>query len=199
MALVYDRSNPTDWRHDEARRDEAHGLGVLCVQLQSEPGAIGQAANFDGIDDQVLFPTFLDTLIADNDISVAFWFNLPTGSILSVLIKREVCNVGAFLDIRMTANRTLQFEVDDGDPAHLTAAFALSSEGWHHVVFTRSGTDLRAYVDGALVDQRMTIVTLEQSVAIEKIAHQCRSQIDGGRRESLRVSTSHCREKNLVE
>ena len=136
--------------------------GQASGDVQYSAGVIGQAAIFDGIDDQVLFPTFLDTVITDNDFSIAFWFDLPTGELLSVLGKREICAVSPFFDIRMGAGRVMAFEVSDLGGFYTVATPATTS-GWHHVVFTRSGTVLQAFLDGKLVDQGVTPATLDFS------------------------------------
>jgi hypothetical protein len=136
--------------------------GQAIGDLQYAAGVIGQAAMFDGVNDQVLFPTFSDALITVNDFSISYWFNTPSGSLLSVLGKREICAASLFYDIRMNANRSMGLEVNDG-----VTSFVVSSgdttPGWHHVAFTRSGTDFQAFLDGELVDQNVSPATLDFS------------------------------------
>jgi hypothetical protein len=74
--------------------------GQAFGDLQYAPGVIGQAASFDGTDDQVLFPTFSDALLGQNDFTIAFWFNIPVDEGYSVLGKRAICGRDPFLDIR---------------------------------------------------------------------------------------------------
>lgn len=136
--------------------------GQASGDLQYAAGVIGQAATFDGVDDQVLFPTFSDSLITDSDFSVSFWFNLPSGPLLSVLGKRESCSVSPFFDIRRSANGSMVFEVSDSSGFHQLFSPATTA-GWHHVALTRTGTNLEAFLDGALVAQTTTPSTLDLS------------------------------------
>jgi hypothetical protein len=136
--------------------------GQASGDLQYAVGVIGQAASFDGVDDQVLFPTFLNTVITDNDFSIAFWFDLPSGSLLSVLGKREICAVSPFFDIRRNANGFMVFEFSDSSSFHQVLSPAITA-GWHHVALTRTGTDLEAFLDGELVAQAMTPSTFDLS------------------------------------
>ncbi len=134
--------------------------GQANGDLQYAVGVIGQAAMFDGVDDEVLFPTFSDTMLADNDFSIAFWFDLPTGELLSVLGKRETCSVSPFFDIRANSNRALSFEVSDPSSFH-TVSSPATTAGWHHVTFTRTGTDLQAFLDGELAQENVTPSTFD--------------------------------------
>jgi hypothetical protein len=136
--------------------------GQITGDLEYSPGVIGQAANFDGVADRVTFPTFLDTLITHNDFSIAFWFDLPAGDLLSVLGKREICSVHPFFDIRMNHARSMGFELSDSVAA-IAVTTPATAEGWHHVTFTRSGTNLRAYLDGRFVAQTTTPAVFDLS------------------------------------
>ncbi len=136
--------------------------GQASGDLQYAAGVIGQAASFDGVDDQVLFPTFLNTVITDNDFSIAFWFDLPAGELLSVLGKREICAVSPFFDIRRSVNGPMVFEVSDSSSFHQVLS-PVTTAGWHHVALTRTGTDLEAFLDGELAAQAMTPSTFDLS------------------------------------
>lgn len=123
--------------------------------LQYGPGVIGQAAQFDGIDDQVLFPTFEDALISQNDFTIAYWFNVAPGGSLSVLGKREVCGLSAFIDIRRNRFGEMGLEVSSPAQNYVVAVPATPLE-WHHVAFTRTGALLEAFLDGLFVDMETT-------------------------------------------
>jgi hypothetical protein len=136
--------------------------GQASGDLQYTAGVIGQAAIFDGVDDQVLFPAFPDDLISDNNFSVTYWFNIPSGSLRSVLGKREICGTAPFFDIRMQSNRSMGFELSDSN-SFLVVSSPATTETWHHVAFTRVGTDLRAFLDGEPVAQAVAPTSFDIS------------------------------------
>lgn len=123
--------------------------------LQYGPGVIGQSADFDGIDDQVLFPTFDDSLISQNDLTIAFWFNVAPGGTLSVLSKRETCGLDPFIDIRKGRLGNMGFEVSSPTQNYWVTVPATPLE-WHHVAFTRTGAALEAFLDGLIFDMETT-------------------------------------------
>jgi len=136
--------------------------GQSSGDLQYASGVIGQAASFDGLDDKVLFPAFTDALIGQNDFTFAYWFNVPSGPVRSVLGKRRICALDPFIDIRMGPTRTMSLEVSTVAGNYFVATPAVDS-GWHHVAFTRAGTDLQAFLNGQLVNQMTTAAALDFS------------------------------------
>lgn len=128
--------------------------GQASGALQYMTGVIGQAAIFDGANDQVLFPAFPDDMIAINDFSVTYWFNAPGELLRSILGKREFCRASPFFDIRMDSNRAMGFELSDSNN-FLAVSTPATTESWHHVAFTRAGADLQAFLDGEPVAQAL--------------------------------------------
>ena len=148
--------------------------------LQFSSGVIGQAGNFDGIDDQVLFPGFSDALLSDNDFTIAYWFNVPTGFQRSVLSKRAICSLDPFIDIRMNPSRAMNLEVSSAIDNYFISAGATTS-GWHHAAFTRTGAALEAFLNGQLVDQNMTPASIDFSnTAVLGLSNSpCVGSVDG--------------------
>ena len=148
--------------------------------LQFGPGVIGQAAEFDGTDDQVLFPTAPDGLLEQNDLTIAYWFNVPTGSIRSVFGKREICALDPFLDIRMGADLSVGMEISSPTGNHFVRTPPISS-GWHHVAFTRGGTVLQAFLDGQLVDMEVTpaVIDISNTATLGLSNSPCIGSLDG--------------------
>ena len=136
--------------------------GQSSGDLQYASGVVGQAASFDGLNDEVLFPTFTDALISQNDFTFAYWFNVPSGTLRSVLGKRQICALDPFIDIRMGPTRTMSLEVSTVVGNYFVGTPAVDS-GWHHVAFTRAGTDLQAFLNGQLVNQMTTAASLDFS------------------------------------
>lgn len=134
--------------------------GVVGGGLQFGPGVVGQAADFDGVDDNVLFPSFPDDLITDDDLTVSYWVDAPEGSLRSVISKRENCGPHEFYSVRLRATREMFLEVNDGS----TSFFAEAGEttaGWHHAAFTREDGMIRAFLDGQLVDEEIMPSTVD--------------------------------------
>ena len=154
--------------------------GQSSGDLQYASGVIGQAASFDGVDDKVLFPAFTDALIGQNDFTFAYWFNVPSGTLLSVLGKRRICALDPFIDIRMGPNRTMSLEVSTVAGNYFVGTPAVDS-GWHHVAFTRAGTDLQAFLNGQLVNQMTTVASLDFSntTALGLSSSPCIDSTDG--------------------
>jgi len=154
--------------------------GQSSGDLQYASGVIGQAASFDGVDDKVLFPAFTDALIGQNDFTFAYWFNVPSGTLRSVLGKRRICALDPFIDIRMGPTRTMGLEVSTVAGNYFVGTPAVDS-GWHHVAFTRAGTDLQAFLNGQLVDQMTTSAALDFSntTALGLSSSPCIDSTDG--------------------
>lgn len=129
--------------------------GQASGDLQYASGVIGEAGSFDGIDDQVLFPAFPDALLGQNDFTFTYWFNVPTGSTRSVLGKRVICSLDPFIDVRMNSSASMNLEVASAT-GNLFISTGATTPGWHHVAFTRTGSDLQAFLDGRLVDEDST-------------------------------------------
>jgi hypothetical protein len=127
-----------------------HGQDVGGIELS--PGIVGTSGYFDGVDDQLLFPDFPDGLIATGDFTIAYWFKTPAGSIRSVVSKRATCNLSAFMDVRMAADRRMNLEVSDSS-GRVTISTVAADDTWHHAAFTRSNQTLRSFLDGQAVGQ----------------------------------------------
>ena len=134
--------------------------GQASGNLQFMAGVIGQAANFDGADDQVIFPTFPNDAITTNDYSISYWFDAPDGALRSVLGKREFCFSSPFFDIRMGSTRNVSLEINNGSGSFFVGSDG-ASPGWHHVAFTRTGQEYQAFLDGDLVDEEITDETFD--------------------------------------
>ena len=120
--------------------------------LQFASGVVGQAADFDGIDDLVLFPTFPDDLITDGDFSISYWFDVPVDLFQSVVGKRQSCNNHRFFEIRTNTSGGMGLEINGGLGSNFVST-ASSTGGWHHATLTRSGNVLLSYLNGEMIDQ----------------------------------------------
>jgi hypothetical protein len=112
-------------------------------------GLTGSAANFDGINDAVRFPT-LPNSVFSGDFSVSWWMRVPAHAKYSVLGKRRVCSVGQAFDIRTTNAVPSQTRFEAMSAAGFIAALGapLVPGEWMHLALVREGATARIYTDG---------------------------------------------------
>ncbi|GAB5439836.1 MAG: hypothetical protein Fues2KO_01850 [Fuerstiella sp.] len=113
------------------------------------PGVIGQAFQFDGIDDYVEIPGAAS--LEPTTISVAMWVNATSTGKIQLLADTShglgSNNNGWALQIQ-TDNRA-SFAYGNGSSFPEVYSSSIVADGtFHHVVGTLDGSDLRMYVDG---------------------------------------------------
>ncbi|HKS38859.1 MAG TPA: LamG-like jellyroll fold domain-containing protein, partial [Verrucomicrobiae bacterium] len=136
---------------------ESNGLdavGANHAALQNGvafvPGRIGNAFDFDGVDDYVEIPSSAE-LKPTSEITVAGWINLrvlPAGAIAVKGIDAEApldwaLTVVGDGRLRTHVNRGGVWQYFDGNTAMNTGT-------WHHVAMVYDGATLKAYVNGQL-------------------------------------------------
>jgi hypothetical protein len=106
----------------------------------------------DGTGDYVSTSDSADFTLGSGDFTIEMWFNVLGGS----GGRRALCghSVGAF---DPTTSFLLELDASNHVVAYLgngtaltavTGTTAITTSGWHHAEFTRSGTTLRLFVDG---------------------------------------------------
>ena len=177
---------------DDDSTSGAHGVPV--GGLSYTVGVLGLAADFDGVDAAVTFPTFPDGFLSTNDFTIAFRFNVSTSGDMSVVSKRPVCNAAPFIDVQ-GQNGSMRMEIADGTPGAARVVEAPYTAGWHHFVGIREGTQIRAYLDWGLVDEDTTpiLYDLTNTIALGLSTSPCVG-VDGtvmlsGLLDDLRVYT----------
>ena len=93
-----------DGNVDDASATGADGVPV--GGLSYTVGVLGSAADFDGVDDAVTFPTFPDGFLSTNDFTIAFWFNAPTSGLYRVAPWRSRVSSTIFRSIHGRSPRT---------------------------------------------------------------------------------------------
>lgn len=109
----------------------------------------GAAANFDGINDAVRFPT-LPNSVFSGDFSIAWWMRVPAHARYSVLGKRSICSTGQAFDIRTTpaVPSQTQFEAMSAGGFITALGAPLVPGEWMHVAAVREGATARIYTNG---------------------------------------------------
>ena len=125
--------------------------GMAFGGLQFVEGVSGRAASFDGVDDWVVVQGLPDEVFSDQDFTLSYWFNFPLNPRISIVSKREICNSAPFLDVRIEGWARMEMAIANGEDAASRAPRVYFTEGWHHFVGVREGTEIRAYLDGELV------------------------------------------------
>ena len=155
---VLDSSGPNagmvSWWRAEGNANDSVGTnnGTLLNGTAFAAGRVGQAFNLDGSDDAITFGASAGNF-RTNDFTVVYWVRMVnTGG--AFLEKRPACNMdygSAWWNIRGTSTASLEIAgARQQYYTGLATKTALNDGLWHHVAWTRQGTSLCVYVDGAL-------------------------------------------------
>jgi hypothetical protein len=125
------------------------GVAVVTEVPGYLEGMAGSAANFDGVNDAVRFPT-LPNSVFSGDFSIAWWMQVPAHAKYSVLGKRTICSTGVAFDVRTTTTVPSQTRFEALSAAgFITALGAPVVPGeWMHLAVVREGATARVYTDG---------------------------------------------------
>lgn len=123
--------------------------GTLMNGAGYGTGVVGQAFQFDGVNDYVEVPGA--TSLEPNTISVAMWVNATSTGNIQLLADTShgpgTNNNGWALQIQ--ANNRASFAYGNGSTFPEVGSSSIVADGtFHHVVGTLDGSDLRMYVDG---------------------------------------------------
>jgi hypothetical protein len=140
------------WHFDEGSGTTAYDSsgnnyhGTLANGTTWTIGKFGKALNFDGVDDHV--QSVDDPFDLSGEISIEAWFK--TTATDGAIISKHHCGYGNGYFIQL----------GEGAPGKVRAYYSgtwltspntYNDGNWHHVVFTKSSTELRLYIDGIRV------------------------------------------------
>jgi hypothetical protein len=103
-------------------------------------GRFGNAVSFDGANDYI-HRSSLSTTVS-GDVSISLWLNYTDAN-----TGKRALNLGGF-QVRFSGG-CVGWDNSGGPSSETYSTNAYNNGQWHHVVFTRSGTTYKMYIDGA--------------------------------------------------
>jgi gliding motility-associated-like protein len=117
------------------------------------PGS--DAFSFDGIDDFAVFEQDINTIFED-DFSISFYFRIGTSTEpVDIISFRPTCTRDSSFSIRyIPAINELSVEFSENVGERAVTKSTLNTDNcWHWVVYTRSTTEYKLFLDGVKVDE----------------------------------------------
>ena len=139
-------------------------------------GVKGQAIEFDGLDDFVIFFGNINNAIQGNDFTISLYIKPKvTVQAQGLLSKADSCAGQRFLGVRIsTVQKFVETKLKDPTGQQILKA-NLNKRCWHHIVITRTEQYLTTYVDGVLANRQNTTSTLNigSSAPLTLAEHVC--------------------------
>jgi len=124
--------------------------GTLQNGATFAPGMVGQAFSFNGTDASMFVHDSPSLRLGASDFTIDFWLN-TTQTTFGTLLWKTSCD-GPCLGWAVFKRAAGEVEIQvcqNGCQQWQTQAQTRVDDGqWHHVALTRSGTTLKAYLDG---------------------------------------------------
>jgi hypothetical protein len=143
------------WPMDESGGTMLHDLGYAAApgSTRNSPvrvaGRLGNALQFDGVDDHVLFDGNSPALDGTTDFSVSAWVRTTSSSSGMILQQRDGIN-GQF-NFLLNGNGTVRFWIyNSGYQFDFGTSRTVNDGQWHHVMAQREGEQGRIWIDGEL-------------------------------------------------
>lgn len=153
-------------------------------------GKIGQALEFDGVQDGVKVSDN-PTLDISGDYTFSAWLKLDSKDSFQRIVTKEgnSTSFGYILGVHQT--NVAQFIVGDGDNNDEVISSTLLEVGkWYHAVGVANGSTLKIYVNGDLENSKSTTVTQapnDQPLCIGARNSSCNSTETNGKLDNVRV------------
>ena len=150
------------WQGENNSNDSAStNHGIMVGGLDYADGRVGRGFHFTARDDSqyVQIPSSPELEIT-GPLTIEAWFKLDEMPEFRLEIASKVYNVGYFL--RLEDDNRLNFEVfGQNQGAGVRSTTVFSTGVWYHVAGTFDGTNLSAYVNGALQQTIYAPINLE--------------------------------------
>jgi Concanavalin A-like lectin/glucanases superfamily/Secretion system C-terminal sorting domain len=153
--------DPTHYWNGKIDEVKIYNVALTAAQIQQEyasssqlqkPGS-GNAISFNGSAQSINIPNAASINFGTNDFSLGFWYNsINNGRAELVFEKRDDnCGDGQNWSIRKAADQ-IYLEVNVPGPTSDVVVIPAGGDGkWHHIVFTRTATQLSGFKDGILI------------------------------------------------
>ena len=162
----------------------AANKGTVSSGVTYATGKVNQAFKFNGTGANVNFGATAGNF-RTNDFTVEYWMKDSVTRFEAFLEKRPACDMdvgSGWWGIRIGTNAGIELSGTNLQGyTNLSTTMALNDGSWHHVAFTREGTNIAVYVDG----------TLNNSVSSTEVA-------DVNTTASLKLGTSSCINNDLT-
>jgi hypothetical protein len=153
------------WKFEDSWEDSIAGkVGTPYSSAHFEPGKVGRAASFDGVDDYVS----VDNFLIPSTVSLSAWFKQTD---LSDFIGGKYAIFGSLesrhsqedyfgLWLQQSGLKVVGSTSVSGTWTTVAAFGEDNSidENWHHAVFVMDNTNLKLYVDGVLQEEKVVSV-----------------------------------------
>lgn len=150
------------WPGDGNANDIAGGNhGTMQNGATFAPGKVAQAFSFDGVDDYIEVASSPTLQFGTGDFTIDFWARIldPFVNAHALVTTQPVGTdpPGILIHSRGIAPpaNTVLFDIRDGVNTQTLTVPVPTDLQFHHFAFTRSGTDIKGYVDG--VDQTTVV------------------------------------------
>jgi hypothetical protein len=155
--LHRDPSGPAPQLDDSssARRDGLGAGGMSPADLVA--GRVGQAVDFDGIDDRLAAQPFDLTA---NAVTASGWVNLDSVTGDQLIVGKADTATGGIVTLGSTGTQA-RFQLSLAGVTHSATGGTLSTGTWHHVAGTWDGVTMNLYVDGVIVDSATPVGKLD--------------------------------------
>lgn len=131
------------------------------ITNQSKFGA--GAILFDGTGDYISIPSHADFAFGTGDFTVDLWFRLNSTSFPQGLFGIEDSTNG--IDFKIQSSTALRYFMN-GTQYDVTIS-ALSQATWYHIAIARSGTTVKVFLNGSVVDTQTISANVTNSTGVK--------------------------------
>lgn len=161
------------------------------AQIDTAQSKFGGASGlFDGTDDYLTVADSADWDFGTGDFTVEGWFRFSVHTSIMTLVGNYLnSTVGWSFQVRSDTNT---IRLGNGDTALIDVSWTPNNGVWYHIAISRSGTSLRAFVDGTQVGSTATnstnITGSTQSLSIGALFFVSYIQDYNGWMDDLRIT-----------
>lgn len=142
------------------------GNGTVVGNPICECGVEGDAMVFDGIDDHVFFSGNVNAIFRQNNFSLSFYFKpFDAVSAQNILSKRVDCtgNGSVFNVEYLLSLNFISTDFNESATKKIAISSNLDLTCWHHYILIRDSKKVRLYLNGELIDEKITSTVLDLS------------------------------------